>query len=92
MYLHLYILHLCCGNIPVKLCILSDFYQKLHKVTVHNKTHGKKLSYHNYANFCFSAIGAGEAIDLVPHFHGHYIPDTSIVCGKKHVVCQIITV
>lgn len=50
------------------------------------------MSHHNYVKFCFPAIGAGEAFDIVPHFHGHYIPDTSIVCGKEHVVCQKIIV
>lgn len=33
-----------------------------------------------------AAIGAGEAFDIVPHFHGHYIPDTSIVCGDAELV------
>lgn len=84
-----YILHLCCGktrytgNTSRAHSVLLYCYWTLHKVTVHKRTNGKAMSHHNTVNFCFSAIGAGETVDLVPHFHGHYIPDTSIVCGKK---------
>ena len=44
-----------------------------------------------FLNFSVLALGAGQELNLVPHLHGHYIPQMSSVCGKHVTLVTVLT-